>query len=214
MFGESSDYSRRIYRMKESNVRNSVKEAMWERGWGAMHFTDARMVSCQHCHKMTLATPPIKGRSDLVAPHYTLNEPTAYVEVKDCKGTAFDFDEISPDQREYLDKHENSWIAIGRIVPLGSTKTTIHSIFVIPWKEWKLTEETITLLTGKKSLPYSYVLYEKKPIIQQPDLATRFKRYELEWGDGEWHFGEDHPLAVMKVKNPLHRRAAKEKETV
>lgn len=190
--------------MKEENVRLALHHALQWRGWAPYHPTDAR--KCPHCYRLII--PPTAGRADTTARHYTLAIPDVHIEVKDCKGQSFPFSEISGDQRKFLEKKdEHAWICIGKIVPMGS-KETIDSIYVIPWKEWWRMENDMILLKDSNSIPYDYKLYEKKPSIQAPDLVSRFPKYALEYRDGDWHFRDDHPLAVQaEIEVPYHKRA-------
>lgn len=163
-----------------------------------------------HCRKPTLMTPNMKGRPDTKGEHFVLPLPDVWVEVKDCKETAFAFSEISEDQRKFLDGKANSYLCIGRIVPLGSKKT-IHSIFVIPWAIWKALEWEVETLTGSKSIPYDYSLYTNKVEVKCTDLVTRFPMWRLVRENGDWHFQNTHPLAVMpEIETPHFMR---EKET-
>ena len=192
--------------MKESDVRLHLHHALQWRGWSPFHHTDGR--KCPHCYRTIL--PTVAGRADTIAKHYTVTAPDSYIEVKDCKDTAFAFSEISEDQRKFLSAKGSSYICIGRIVPMG-TKTTIHSIYVIPWDLWKKMEEEITLLLQDRSVPYDYQLYTNRVAARGPDLVTRFSKYALEKRDGNWHFKDDHPLAVQgEIETPHFMR---EKDT-
>jgi len=163
------------------------------------------MVECNHCHKMTLVLPQVSGRADTNARHFILAE-EAEIEVKDVRGTSFAFSEIKENQRKFLTKHEDSYICVGKIVAVGS-RETIHSIFVIPWKKWVAMESELILILESGSLPYSYALYEKKPVVRTADLVTRFAQYALEYRDGDWHIPDGHPLAIHpEVMIPWHQR--------
>ncbi len=197
--------------MKEVDIRLALHHALQWRGWSPKHWQDGRYIVCSKCGHKGVMKPDKKGRADTKAEHYSLPVLDTWIEVKDCKDTAFAFSEISEEQRTFLDEHHGSYICIGRIVPKGETKTTIHSIYVIPWGIWKALEAEVDLLTGGKSIPYDYTLYTNKVEVKCTDMVSRFPMWKLERRDDGWHFKDTHPLAVQdEIETPHYMR---EKET-
>lgn len=184
--------------MNETSIRTAIQHALQYRGYWPFHHQDAR--PCPKCH--TIITPPIKGRPDIESRHPKF--PTVLIEVKDCKELAFPFAEIEPEQRAYLtawmEAGGASYLALGKIVPMGS-KTTIHSIYVVLWDDWLEFER----YSGGKSAVYDFALYQNKVRIDEKSIVDNFSsRYRLFGASNNWHFQDEHSLAVQpEVQTPF-----------
>ena len=196
--------------MNEADIRNHLHHALMFRGWTPHHAQDARVVTCNVCHKGKITLyPQTPGRADTVARHYTVDAPIIHIEVKAVRDTAFAFSDIRPEQHVYLDKRLNSYLCLGKILPKGKTQTTIHSIYVIPWAMW-MEWERHSLILGLESIPYSYELYTNNVVKKQTDLATRLAgpTWQIRYSNGDYHFDPLHPLSVMEeVEVPFFKRS-------
>ena len=197
--------------MKEVDIRNELHHALQWRGWTPKHWQDGRYIVCEKCGHRGVLKPNVAGRPDTKGEHYSIAVPDAWIEVKAVRGTAFPFSDIRPEQRAYLsdrvERGEQAFLCLGKIMPMGDTRETIASIYVIPWLLWLKAENDAKSLIGAVSIPYNYILYTNKVEVRQPDIVTRFHRYGLERRNRGWHFEEDHPLAVQpEVDIPFFMR--------
>lgn len=188
--------------MNESDVRLRLHHALQYRGYWPLHHRDG--FPCPKCG--TIQVPPIKGRPDTEARHTKF--PIAMIEVKalGIDDLAFAFKEISEDQRKYLTAWMNeggqSYLCLGKIVPLGS-KTSIHSIWVIPWDQWLDIEKHT-----EKSIIYDRSFYTNNVRPGEHSVTDVVPdKYKLFGAGLDWHFQNEHPLAVQpEVEMPFFKR--------
>ena len=198
--------------MKEADIRLSLHHALQWRGWWPLHHQDGRKYPCVHCGKWNVITPDVRGRPDTEARHPKF--PTAFIEVKMVPGLSFAFNEITPEQHRYLTSWMNeggqSYLCLGKIVTRGATQTKIDSIMVIPWNTWLGVERA-----GGKSVPYDFKYYQNDVRAEDMDLAHWISDFcYLKLLLGEWHFQNEHPLAVQpEIDVPFFKRSKEKNES-
>lgn len=204
--------------MNESDVRREIDHALQWYGYWPEHNQDGRRYFCMHGHPI-IVTAERKGYADLRAEH-PWAKPVSHIEVKIVgkNEKAFRFDQIEPEQRnrmnKWVAKGGQGYLAIGKIVPLGKTRSRIDSICVLPWN-WYLEH----IEKGReKSIAWDWNLYQKRPATW--DLRgsivsfVPFYYWLTKTEDKDWQFSNAHSLvngivseSVPYYRQPKERRA-------
>jgi len=169
--------------MNERTVRQDSYRLFRELGLWPITQTDAQV--CPRCG--TIIKPP-KGRPDILVLNPT--GPGLVCEVKAVHGKSFPTNEITPEQRRWLDR----WTGAGGLglLALGTLVPRQRRLWLVPWLEWLEVEGQIK--PYQKSIP---VVAEPgmRRVIQENhlDLEHLLQPWELRQNNG-WHLPENHIL--------------------
>lgn len=175
--------------MDEATVRADIRKALIALGFWPIHTRDA--VICHRCGNKALPSEP--GRPDLLVlkpnGQGVVIEVKRQKNVKDTFAQSFDKTLIEEDQRQWMDRWEESggraFFAFGTVVPRK------RSVWVIPWGEWKAHEKTVS----GNSIPIARELYKRR--LASETIEEKFIQYELQKVAGGFAFRENHP--VVKI---------------